>query len=88
MRDTTEITVRNGFATDVKFGLNFWKDDKASQVEDVLRAWTQVTGLAFSRMPREDFSGDVTPGNEGFRVIVVEHPLDNRSKVQFTWPTS
>lgn len=79
------INVRNGFAKDVRFEVNFWKEDKALEIDEVLKEWTRITGLNFSRMPREDYSGDVTLGNEGLRVVVIEHPLDNRSKTQFSW---
>lgn len=51
--------------------------------EQVLKDWSSVTGLAFYRMPFKDYSDE--PGNEGYRIVEVEHPLDNRASVRFVW---
>lgn len=80
-----QIKVRCGFAKDVHFEMDFWKQDKSEMIREVLKAWTDVTGLSFDKMPCEDHSGDLVTGNEGYIVLVVEHPLTNRSKVQFVW---
>ena len=83
-----KITVKQNFCAEVEFTTTLFSRSDAAcyqpeHVKHVLNAWRDITGLNFDKMPRVDRSAE--PGNEGYRVIVVENPIDNRSKVTFVW---
>jgi len=85
---TTTITVKQSFCPECTFKVDLFSGMNeprlsVEHVKYVLCRWADITGMNFSKMPKVDHSQD--PGNEGYRVIEVENPIDNRGKVTFVW---
>jgi hypothetical protein len=84
------ITVSNGFNPDATFEIDlcsfyFQTPEKvrSDHINEVITAWSKITGLEFTKTPRKDHSH--LAGNENVEVIEVESPLMNRSNTIFMW---
>ena len=71
------VTVKAGFCPEVTLSLTVFREEE--MIKDILKVWENVTGLAYTVMPREHIADGT------WHRVTVTHPLTNRRAVDFEW---